>query len=192
MRPRRPRLDTGPDRPGQRADGEPGAPRVVTIGVYGSTAGAFLAELTRAGAGLLLDLRRRRGVRGPDHCWANSRRLQDSLGAAGIGYRHVLGLAPTAELLLLQHREDARRGVGGRTRVELAAEYVARYEREVLDGFDLGALVAELPRDAVTALLCVERDPRACHRSLVAARLRARHGLLVADLRAEPAAARAS
>ena len=75
MRPRRPRPDTGPDRPGQRADGEPGAPRVVTIGVYGSTAGAFLAELTRAGAGLLLDLRRRRGVRRPQQGGAIAIRL---------------------------------------------------------------------------------------------------------------------
>ncbi|MFI1398744.1 DUF488 family protein [Streptomyces sp. NPDC020681] len=35
--------------------------------------------------------------------------------------------------------------------------------------------VAELPSDSVTALLCVERDPEACHRSLVAARLRAEY-----------------
>ena len=43
--------------------------------------------------------------------------------------------------------------------------------------------MATLPDDGAAALLCVERDPEACHRSLVAARLRARHGLVVTDLR---------
>ena len=62
-------------------------------------------------------------------------------------------------------------------------EYAERYTREILDPFDLGALVAELPSDSAIALLCVERDPEACHRSLVAERLRAEHGLPVTDLR---------
>lgn len=53
----------------------------------------------------------------------------------------------------------------------------------LLDLFDLGAVVAELPSDSATALFCVERDPEACHRSLVAERMRAEHGLRVTDLR---------
>jgi uncharacterized protein (DUF488 family) len=157
--------------------------RIATIGVYGFTGGAFVERLTGGGVGLLLDLRQRRGVRGPDYSWANSARLQLALAAAGIGYRHVRELAPTTELRRLQYREDDRRGVGKRNRVALAPEYVERYTREILDPFDLGALVAELPGDSVTALLCVERDPEACHRSLVAARLQAGHGLPVTDLR---------
>jgi uncharacterized protein (DUF488 family) len=156
--------------------------RIATIGVYGSTAEAFLRELADAGVGLLLDLRQRRGVRGPDHSWANSVRLQQALAAAGVGYRHVPGLAPTTELRRLQYREDDRQGVGKRDRVALAPEYAERYGREILDRFDLGALVADLPDDATTALFCVERDPEACHRSLVAARLRAEHGLPVTHL----------
>ncbi len=157
--------------------------RVVTVGVYGFTAGTFVEELTGQGVGLLLDLRQRRGVRGSDYSWANSERLQRELAAADIGYRHVKELAPTTELRQLQYREDDRQGVGKRNRIALAPEYAERYTREVLDPFDLGALVAELPNDAATALLCVERDPEACHRSLVAARLRAEHGLPVTDLR---------
>lgn len=160
---------------------------IVTIGVYGFTAGAFVERLTGGGVGLLLDLRRRRGVRGPDYSWANAVRLQHALAAADIGYRHVKGLAPTTELRHLQYREDDRRGVGRRNRVALAPEYAERYTREILDPFDLGALVAEIPGDAATALLCVERDPEACHRSLVAGRLRAQHGLRVTDLRPVPA-----
>jgi hypothetical protein len=53
----------------------------------------------------------------------------------------------------------------------LAPEYAERYVREILDRADLGPLIEELPPDAVTALLCVERDPEACHRSLAAAAL---------------------
>ena len=157
--------------------------RIATIGVYGFSAGAFLEKLAGAGVGLLLDLRQRRGVRGPDYSWANSARLQRALAAADVGYRHVTDLAPTTELRRLQYREDDRRGVGKRNRTALAPEYAERYTREILGPFDLGALVAELPDDSVTALFCVERDPEACHRSLVAERLRGEHGLPVTDLR---------
>ena len=157
--------------------------RIATIGVYDFTDGTFLEKLTGEGVGLLLDLRQRRGVRGPDYAWANSVRLQRMLAAADIGYRHVKELAPTTALRHLQYREDDRQGVGKRNRIALAPEYAERYIREILDPFDLGALVAELPGDSVTALFCVERDPEACHRSLVAARLRAEYGLPVTDLR---------
>ena len=157
--------------------------RIATIGVYGFTAEAFVETLTGGGVGELLDLRQRRGVRGSDYAWANSVRLQIELAAAGIGYRHVKELAPTTELRQLQYREDDRQGVGKRNRIALAPEYAERYTREILDPFDLGALVAELASDSVTALFCVECDPEACHRSLVAARLRAEYGLPVTDLR---------
>lgn len=45
----------------------------MTIGVYGFAAETFLDALTGAGVGLLLDLRQRRGVRGPDHSWPTPR-----------------------------------------------------------------------------------------------------------------------
>jgi Protein of unknown function, DUF488 len=40
-----------------------------------------------------------------------------------------------------------------------------------------------LPAEGVTALLCVEADPEACHRSLIAERLAKRHGVTVSHLR---------
>ena len=156
--------------------------RIATIGVYGFTAGTFLDKLADSGVELLLDLRQRRGVRGPDYSWANSARLQRALAAADIGYWHAKELAPTTELRQLQYREDDRQGVGKRNRIALAPEYAERYTREILDAFDLGAIVAKLPSDSVTALLCVERDPGACHRSLVAGRLHAEHGMSVTDI----------
>jgi uncharacterized protein YeaO (DUF488 family) len=109
--------------------------------------------------------------------------LQAALAEAGIEYRHHKELAPTTELRQLQYREDDRLGVGKRSRAELAPEYRERYTREILDRVDLDALVAELPREGACALFCVERDPEACHRSLVADRLAAEHGAAVSHIR---------
>jgi uncharacterized protein (DUF488 family) len=158
-------------------------PTVATIGVYGFTAETFLERLRTAGVGLVLDVRQRRGVRGPEYAWANSARLQAALAGAGIEYRHHRELAPTTELRQLQYREDDRQGVGKRSRTQLAPEYRERYVRELLDRADLDAVVAELPPVAPAALLCVERDPEACHRSLIAERLASRYGVAVAHLR---------
>jgi uncharacterized protein (DUF488 family) len=156
---------------------------VATIGVYGFTAEMFLERLRRAGVGLLVDVRQRRGVRGSEYAWANSTRLQAALAEAGIEYRHRKELAPTTELRRLQYREDERQGVGKRSRTQLAREYRERYLAEILDRADLDAVVAELPTDRATALMCVERDPEACHRSLIAERLAAKYGVEVIHLR---------
>jgi uncharacterized protein (DUF488 family) len=73
--------------------------------------------------------------------------------------------------------------VGKRSRVALAPEYRRCYTREILDRADLTVVVAELPSEGAAALMCVERDPEACHRSLIAERLAVRHGVAVRDLR---------
>ena len=152
---------------------------VATIGVYGWTAEEFLEALRRAKVGRVLDVRQRRGVRGSEYAWANSQRLQALLAEAGIEYTHHPDLAPTTELRRLQYEKDERAGVGKRSRVELAPEYRSRYESEILDRADLRPIVAELP----AALLCVEREPEACHRSLIAERLASEHGVSVTHLR---------
>lgn len=156
---------------------------VATVGVYGFTGATFLRALRDARVRLLVDVRQRRGVRGPDYAWANSRRLQAALTDAGIEYRHLKELAPTTELRRLQYAEDARAGVGKRSRVELAPAYVERYTGEILDRADLRPLVEALPDDGLAAMLCVERDPEACHRSLIAQRLADEHGVRVVHLR---------
>ncbi|MBT3165296.1 DUF488 domain-containing protein [Streptomyces sp. Vc74B-19] len=158
-------------------------PRLATIGVYGFDVDSYLERLRQADVRLLLDVRQRRGVRGPDYAWANSRRLQAALAEAGIAYEHRRELAPTTELRQLQYAEDARLGVGKRSRSELAAAYTRRYTAEILDPADLGPIVAGLPSRGTTALFCVERDPEACHRSLVARRLSELHDITVEHLR---------
>jgi uncharacterized protein (DUF488 family) len=158
-------------------------PAVVTIGVYEFDLDTFLAALRGAGVRLLVDVRQRRGVRGSRYAWANSRRLQAALAGAGIAYRHAPELAPTTELRQLQYAADDRAGVGKRSRALLDPEYRERYIHEILDRADLDAFVAALPQEGATALLCVEADPEACHRSLIAERLAERYGLPVTHVR---------
>ena len=155
---------------------------IATIGVYGFDRDSFLATLAGADIDLVLDVRQRRGVRGSEYAWANARRLQAALDGAGIGYTHLKELAPTTELRELQYREDARLGEGKRSRTTLAAEYARLYTEQILDPVDLGPIVNWVG-DSSAALLCVERDPEACHRSLIAARLEADWGFSVAHLR---------
>ena len=158
-------------------------PAIATIGVYGFTAPTFLEALQEANVRVVLDVRQRRGVRGSEYAWANSARLQAALAEAGVAYRHERELAPTTELRQLQYREDAKQGVGKRSRAELAPEYRDRYIAEILDRVDLGPLVADLPDEGDSALLCVERDPEACHRSLIAERLASEYDLPIVHLR---------
>jgi uncharacterized protein (DUF488 family) len=154
---------------------------IATIGVYGFDRDSFLAALADAGVDLLLDVRQRRGVRGSEYAWANAQRLQAALAEAGIGYTHLKELAPTTELRQLQYREDARLGEGKRSRTELAPEYARLYTEQILDPVDLGPIVKWIG-ESPAALLCVERDPEACHRSLIAARLEREWGFGVEHL----------
>ncbi|HTP18442.1 MAG TPA: DUF488 domain-containing protein [Solirubrobacteraceae bacterium] len=157
--------------------------RVVTIGVYDWDLDSFLQALAAADVRLVVDVRQRRGVRGPEYAWANSARLQGALTGAGIPYEHHRELAPTTELRRLQYAEDTRRGEGKRSRTVLAPEYARRYTREILDQAPLHLLADALPADGAAALFCVERDPEACHRSLVAARLADEYDVAVTHLR---------
>jgi uncharacterized protein (DUF488 family) len=154
-------------------------PRIATIGVYEFDAATFVAALDEAGVTKVLDIRQRRGVRGPQYAWANARRLQTLLAEGRIGYEYHPELAPDTEMRHLQYREDDRQGVGKRSRVRLAPEYVREYTSEILDLVPLQPLIGRLPVHGVGALLCVEATAQACHRSLVANRLAERFGFEV-------------
>jgi uncharacterized protein (DUF488 family) len=157
-------------------------PSIATIGVYGFDRDSFLATLDGAGVDLLLDVRQRRGVRGSEYAWANAQRLQAALTEANIGYSHLKELAPTTEMRQVQYREDDRIGEGKRSRTHLAPEYTRLYVEQILDPVDLTPIVNWIG-DGSAALLCVERDPEACHRSLIATRLEREWGFDVAHLR---------
>jgi uncharacterized protein (DUF488 family) len=156
---------------------------LATIGVYGADLERFLATLREAGVDLVLDVRQRRGVRGAEYAWANARRLEAELASAAIGYQHLPELAPTTAMREAQYEADAARGEGKRSRTVLAPVYVERYTEEILDRADLDPIVRFIGR-STAALLCVERDPAACHRSLIAARLAREYDFGVVNLRA--------
>ncbi len=163
-------------------------PRIATIGVYEFDATTFIAALDDAGVTKVLDIRQRRGVRGPQYAWANAQRLQRLLADARIGYEYHPELAPDTELRHLQYRDDDRQGVGKRSRVRLAPEYIREYTEEILDLVPLEPVIRQLPVHGMGALLCVEATAAACHRSLVAGRLAERFGFEVTHL--EPAPSR--
>jgi uncharacterized protein (DUF488 family) len=158
-------------------------PEFVTIGVYGWEEEAFFGALQRAGVDTLCDVRRRRGVRGATYAFANSQRLQARLAAAGIRYLHRLDMAPSVEVRQQQHTADLASHTSRRRRAALYPGFVEAYQRECLTEFDGRRFVAELGEQAkVVALFCVEREPAACHRGLVAQRLEEDLGVTVTHL----------
>jgi uncharacterized protein (DUF488 family) len=156
---------------------------LVTIGAYGWQPDRFFAALVEAGVDTFCDIRARRGVRGAEYSFANSERLQARLAALGIRYIHCKELAPSPETRQQQVAADQATQTAKRQRSALSPAFVAAYLRERLMGFDSAAFVAELgPEAHVVALFCVEREPTACHRSLLADRLARDLGAKVRNL----------
>lgn len=143
-------------------------PKIVTIGAYGFDEQRFLEALTHAHVDTFCDLRLRRGMRGRQYAFANSARLQESLSRLNIRYIHIKELAPSQSIRSLQKEADAMSGQTKSSRTGLAPEFVQSYRQQNLSRFKVSDFLS-LVRDAsVVALFCVERDPRACHRSIVA------------------------
>jgi uncharacterized protein (DUF488 family) len=146
--------------------------KLVTIGVYGFSEAAFFDALQRAGVDTFCDIRWRRGMRGSLYAFANSARLQKRLAELGIRYRHLRDLAPTPALRQRQADADKAEGAAKRSRSTLGEAFIAGYRQERLSVFDSQTFVEQLGGEARTvALFCVEREPAACHRSLLAERL---------------------
>ncbi len=156
---------------------------VVTIGAYGWQAEDFFRALQAAGVDTFCDVRARRGLRGSQYAFGNSRRLQDSLAALGIPYLHRPDLAPSQATRQGQYAADRAARVTKRGRAAVSDDFAAEYEREVLGVFDPQAFVEGLgPQARIAALFCVEARPAACHRSLLAGRLGSSLGLKVTHL----------
>jgi uncharacterized protein (DUF488 family) len=159
--------------------------RIATVGVYEFDAESFIRALDAAGVTQVIDIRQRRGVRGTEYAWANAQRLQRRLAEARIAYEYHPELAPDTELRQLQYREDARQGVGKRSRERLSPAYIETYNKEILDLVPLDPLIRRLPVHGLGALLCVEATAAACHRSLVARRLADQYGFEVVEIEAD-------
>lgn len=158
-------------------------PAVFTIGVYGFDENSFFQALQDAQIDTFCDIRDRRGVRGATYAFANSRRLQARLEELGIKYIHRRDLAPDKALRARQRSADEEDQIAKRRRTKLNRDFIDGYEAKYLSDFDGRLFWEELGRQAQRIVLCcVEREPAACHRSLLSKRLQQELGVKLTHL----------
>lgn len=145
-----------------------------TIGVYNSEEEEFFGKLTKNHIDTFTDIRQRRGVRGARYSFVNSKRLQFKLQDIGIRYDHTVGLAPAPDIRALQDKSDKQQKKGKKERTRLSDAFIAAYEHDVLNNFDFEKYLEKLGEQGAQkiAVFCVEEIPEACHRSLVAKKLK--------------------
>jgi uncharacterized protein (DUF488 family) len=160
--------------PGLDPEGRQPAVVLYTLGYEKRTIEEFIEILRRAKIDTLIDVR--------DVPWSHKRdfaksKLDAHLASAGIRYVHA-GFAGNPKRLRQQ----------GGTTDELLALYEHHLDDhpEIVDRFR--ELVAELDDEGDRAcIMCFERDPRECHRSVLAARWKGRRrGVSVEDLGTGP------
>jgi uncharacterized protein (DUF488 family) len=127
--------------------------RIFTIGYEGTTIGEFIAALHKARVRRLVDVRALALSRRPGF---SKTALRGALEEAGIEYVHLKALGTPAEgrAAARAHRdEDLRRIYAG--------------QLELPEAIAQSAQMLALAREEPTALLCMEREPAHCHRSLL-------------------------
>ena len=129
--------------------------RLFTIGYEGTTQPEFIAALQGAGVERVIDIRAVPLSRKPGF---SKNILAASLREAGIDYIHLraLGTPPDG-------REAARKG-----RHEVLKRIYAD-QLELPEAIAAAAQMRDLAQEKPSALLCFERDPAGCHRSLLIA-----------------------
>jgi hypothetical protein len=158
-------------------------PEFVTIGVYGANESAFFGALQRGRVDTFCDIRWRRGLRGEEYAFANSKRLQKRLTELGIRYLHIRDVAPSPALRQAQAAADKAANLAKRKRTVLGDAFIEGYQRECLEDFDSRKFIERIgPEAKVVALFCVEREAAACHRSLLGERLQKDLGVKVHHL----------
>ena len=127
---------------------------VLTIGYEGTTPDGLIAALKASGVRVLVDVRALANSRKPGFAKGA---LSASLEAAGIGYLHLRALGTPAE-----GRVAVRSGRPAEMR-RIFAKHLAGTEAQAAL-----ANLSDLARQQRVCLLCLEADPRQCHRTLVA------------------------
>ena len=127
--------------------------KLFTIGYEATTMGEFLGALQEAGVERVIDVRAVPNSRRPGF---SKTPLRNALADAGIDYVHLRALGTPAA-----GREAARKG----RHAELQRIYDGQLElpEAMAEGAQMLALAAEKP----SALLCYEREPGCCHRTLL-------------------------
>jgi uncharacterized protein (DUF488 family) len=127
--------------------------RIFTIGYEAATMGEFLAALQGAGVERIIDVRAIPNSRRPGF---SKTPLRNALAEAAIDYVHLRALGTPAA-----GREAARAG----RKSELEAIYAGQLE--TAQAMAEGAMMLDLAAEKPSALLCYERDPVCCHRTLL-------------------------
>jgi uncharacterized protein (DUF488 family) len=127
--------------------------KIFTIGYEKSTQPELIAALQEAGVTRLIDVRAVPLSRRPGF---SKNILKNGLAEAGIDYVHLKALGTPAE-----GREAARKGRHG----ELERIYAGQLE--LPEAIVAGAAMRELAGEKPSALLCYEREPSGCHRTLL-------------------------
>ena len=127
--------------------------KIFTIGYEGVTQGEFLAALKGAGVARVIDVRALPLSRRPGF---SKTPLKNALAEVGIDYVHLKALGTPPE-----GREAARKG----RHDELKRIYAGQLE--LPEAIVAGAQMRELAAERSSALLCFERAPEGCHRSLL-------------------------
>ena len=129
------------------------AMRIFTIGYEGATVDEFLTALKAAGVERLIDVRALPLSRRPGF---SKSPLRGALEEAGIDYVHLKALGTPAD-----GRAAARAG----RHAEMARIYAGQLE--LPEAIAQGAQMLDLASEKPSALLCFEREPAHCHRTLL-------------------------
>jgi uncharacterized protein (DUF488 family) len=127
--------------------------RIFTIGYEGATVAEFLAALKQAGVERVIDVRALPLSRRPGF---SKSPLRAALDETGIEYVHLKSLGTPAA-----GRTAARAG----RHEDMARIYAGQLE--LPEAIAQGAQMIELARERPSALLCFEREPAHCHRTLL-------------------------
>ena len=127
--------------------------KLFTIGYEGATVGEFLGALQEAGVERVIDVRAVPNSRRPGF---SKTPLRNALAEIGIDYVHLRALGTPAA-----GREAARAG----RKTELEEIYAGQLETP--QAMAEGAQMLDLASEKPSALLCYERDPACCHRTLL-------------------------
>ena len=127
--------------------------RIFTIGYEGATVAEFLAALQKAGVERVIDIRAVPNSRRPGF---SKTPLRNALAEAGIDYVHLRALGTPAD-----GRAAARAG----RKDELKRIYAGQLE--LPEAIAETGKMLDLSREKPSAILCYERDPAACHRTLL-------------------------
>lgn len=127
--------------------------RIFTIGYEGTTVGEFIAALQSVGVQRVIDVRALPLSRRPGF---SKSPLRAALEEAGIEYVHLKALGTPAE-----GRAAARAG----RHADLERIYAGQLE--LPDAIAQSAIMLEMALEKPSALLCMEREPGHCHRTLL-------------------------